>query len=128
MTAARIYIEGFPWEIMGEITDSFLGYTNEAQPTRGNRNYIKSSAKVKMLKIENIMVDPNEQQAFEDYFANCGTKQFPLTVVTGEGCDEGVFNQEVIYRNSAIEGEPEYAVFGNAITGFQVSYEQKVRV
>lgn len=128
MTIARIYIEGQPWEIMGNIADSFLGYTNEAMPTRGNRNYIKTTAKTKTLKIDNIMVNPAEQQAFEDYFSSCGTKRFPLTVVTGEGCDEDEFSQEVIYRQAALEGDPEYSIFDNTITGFQVSYEEKVRV
>ena len=89
MTTARLYVDGETWEIMGNVVDSFLPFTNSLSASRSGKLYANTEAKPKMVKVDEIKVTPDEFLLVEDFFKACAGKRFNLTIAYGEDCDDG---------------------------------------
>lgn len=124
MSIARFYVDGESWEIMGNVADSFLPYTNSLEASRSGRVYATTETKVKTLKVDEIKAEPDEFQAIADFLSNCASKRFACTVVFDEDCGEGF--TEYHYTNCLLSGEPEFSIFEKKISGFEVGYEQRI--
>lgn len=124
MTLARIYVDGQNWEFMGEVTDKFLPFTNTLAASRSGRIYATSEAKPRMLTVEEIKVNPDEVEEIEAFLIECSTKRMNITVSLDADCASG--EQEFIYLNCLLSGDPEHGMFARKISGFEVGYEDRI--
>jgi len=124
MASGQVFIDGQPWEIMGNVTDKFTSFINEAEASRSGRVFVKSEAKAKMLSVDSVKVDPQDFEDLVAFFSTCGSRRFTLTVVLDDDCDDGSLT--IDYLNAFLVGEPEFSIFERTISGFEVAYETRV--
>jgi hypothetical protein len=124
MASAQIFIDGQSLEFMGNVTDKFTNFINEAEASRSGRVFVKSEAKAKMLSVDSIKVNPRDFEEFVAFFSTCGSRRFTLTVVLDDDCDDGSLT--IDYLNAFLVGEPENSFFERTISGFEVAYETRV--
>lgn len=126
MAIARLYVDGESWEIMGNVVDNFLPYSNTIEASRAGRIYATSEAKVKTLSVDDVKLDITEFPDIVEFFESCtaSTNRFNVTVAIGEDCSEGFV--EYHYTGCLIQGEPEFSLFEKKISGFEVAYETRI--
>lgn len=126
MTTARLYVDGEAWEISGNVTDSFLPYSNTIEASRSGRVYATTEARARLVTVENIMADLDEFADVVAFFESCAasTTRFNVTVAFGEDCADGF--TEYHYTGCLVSGEPEYSLFERRITSFEFAYEARV--
>lgn len=125
MSTARLYVEGESWEIMGNVTDSFLSYENTLEASRSGKVYGSTEAKVKTVSVDEIKVNLDEFEEIVAFFDSCkaSTNYFSVTVAIGEDCDDGFF--EYVYTNCLVQGSPEFSLFEKKIENFEFGYESR---
>lgn len=125
MSTARLYVEGESWEIMGNVTDSFLPYENSLEASRSGKIYATTEAKVRTVEVDEIKIDLTEFADIVAFFESCkaSTTRFSVTVAIGEECDEGFI--EYIYTNCLIQGTPEFSLFERKVENFEFGYEAR---
>ena len=131
MTIARIYIDGDALEIIGNVTDKFLKYSNELMASRGGRIYASTESKVPTVTVENLMFDNDEYPPFEQFLNSCSSRRFNCTVeFLNDGCGDAVSaaiaGLEYNYIDCIIQGEPEYSFAERKISGFEFGYSRLV--
>lgn len=130
MAIARVYIDGEPWEIMGNVVDSFLPYTNSVEASRSGRNYATTESRVRTLAIDDVKLDISEFENIQLFFTGCGSKRFNVTVAINEDCGPGLAGAdgyiEYHYINCLLQGEPEFSLFERKIGNFEVAYEARI--
>lgn len=126
MSVARFYVDGENWEIMGNVVDKFLPYTNSLEASRSGRIFSNTETKVRTVSVDDIKLDTSEFEAIESFLVNCSSKRFNVTLSIDEDCPETA--AEFNYLNCIIEGEPEYSPFEKKISNFSFGYEDRVPV
>ena len=71
MAIARIFVDGEAWEIMGNVQDNFLPYTNEVNASRSGRIFATTESKARMLKVDTIKATPAEFPDVIAFFETC---------------------------------------------------------
>ena len=90
MAIARLYIDGEAFEIMGNVTDSFLPYSNTIEASRSGKIYATTEARVRTVKVDDVKLDISEFDEIQSFFSNCGSKRFNMTVAINEDCGPGL--------------------------------------
>ncbi len=123
---ARLYVDGESWEIMGNVVDNFLPYSNTLNPSRGGKIYATTEAKVRTVTVDEIKLELNEFDDIVKFFESCqaSTNKFSVTVSIAEECKDGAM--EYIYTNCLIQGEPNFSLFEKKIDGFEFGYENRI--
>lgn len=124
MAIARLYVEGQPWEIMGNVVDSFLPYTNTVEASRGGKIYATAESRVRTVAVDDVKLDPSEFDAIQVFFSTCSSKRFSVTVALDEDCEDGAL--EYIYLGCLLQGEPEFSLFERKISNFEFGYTQRI--
>lgn len=131
MALARLYIDGEPWEIMGNVTDSFLKYSNDLQAARSGRIYPSTESRVPTVSVDSVMSDNDEFPLIEAFFNSCSGRRFNVTVeFTSDDCGDTVpgviAGLEYHYLDCLIQGEPEYSIAERQISNFEFGYTRRV--
>lgn len=126
MATARLYVDGEGWEIVGNITDNFLPYTNTLEASRSGRIYATTEPKPRTVTVDDIKVELDEFEDVVDFLESCkaSNNRFAMTVAIGEDCDDGFM--EYHYIGCLISGDPSFSLFERKISGFEVGYEQRI--
>lgn len=130
MALARLYVDGEPWEIMGNVTDSFLPYSNKVEASRSGKIYATTESRVRTVKVDDVKLNIDEFDAIQAYFSTCGSKRFNVSVALNEDCALGAVGAEEAmeyhYINCLLQGEPEFSLFERKIGNFEFAYEARV--
>jgi hypothetical protein len=128
MALARLYIDGEPWEVMGNVVDSFLPYTNSVEASRGGRIYASTESRVRTVSVDDVKLDINEFEAIANFFSGCGNKRFNVTVALNEDCPADLENgyTEYHYVDCLLQGEPEFSIFEKKVSNFEFGYGQRI--
>lgn len=129
MALARIYVDGEPWEIMGNVTDSFLPYTNTVESSRSGKIYATTESRVRTVSVDDVKLNIDEFDAIQNYFTTCGSKRFNVSIAINEDCPGALTGDgaiEYIYLNCLLQGEPEFSLFERKIGNFEFAYESRV--
>lgn len=124
MARARLYVDGETWEIMGNVVDSFLPYSNSLEASRSGRIFSTTETKVRMLTVDDVKLDVDEFEDIAAFLQECASKRFSVTVAIDEDCGDG--STEFHYLNCLIQGEPSFSIFEKKISGFEVGYEDRI--
>ena len=129
MALARIYVDGEPWEIMGNVTDSFLPYTNSVESSRSGRIYATTESRVRTVSVDDVKLNIDEFDEIQNYFTTCGSKRFNVSVAINEDCPGGIDGSEGAieyhYISCVLQGEPEFSLFERKIGNFEFAYEAR---
>lgn len=127
MAIARLYVDGEPWEIMGNVTDNFLGYSNTVEASRTGRPYVTTESKVRTVAVDTVKLDIREFDQIVEFFDTCSAKRFNVTVAFNEDCpDDADGFTEYHYVNCVLQGEPEFSPFERALSNFEFAYETRI--
>ena len=126
MSYARFIIDGQDWEFAGDIEDKFLPYSNTLSATRSGRIYSESQPAVRTVTVGDIMADPAEFAIIEDFFKNCGSRRFVVTIVLGEDCGVDNGSARYIYTGCLIDGDsPTVNMISKKVSDFAFGYEDR---
>lgn len=129
MALARLYVDGQTWEIMGNVTDSFLPYTNTVEASRSGKIYATTESRVRTVAVDDVKLNIDEFDEIQAYFTTCGSKRFNVTVAINEDCGPGTIGAEGLieyhYINCLLQGEPEFSLFERKIGNFEFAYEAR---
>jgi len=130
MAIARLYIDGEAWEIMGNVVDSFLPYSNTVEASRSGKIYATTESRVRTVKVDDVKLDISEFDAIQQFFTGCGSKRFNVTVAINEDCAPGLAGPdgyiEYHYVNCLLQGEPEFSLFERTVKNFEFGYEARI--
>ena len=126
MSSATIYIDGDALSFMGNVTDKFLPYNNTIEAARDGRIFVTSEAAVKTVSVDDLKIDIEEFPAIKQFFSECGSKKFNVSIVFDEDCasDLGNGNKTYHYIDCIIQGEPEFSIFERKISNFEFGYSR----
>ena len=127
MAFARLIIDGEDINFAGDVEDKFLGYSNTTTASRSGANYVESQPTPKMVSIGDILANPAELERFAEFFANCGTRRFVVTIVIADNCagpNDGA--ARYIYTGCVIEGDsPTANLITKKVSDFAFTYETR---
>lgn len=132
MALARLYIDGEPWEIMGNVVDSFLKYSNDLQASRGGRIYPSTESRVPTVAVDSVMADNDEFPLIAEFFNSCSGRRFNVMVeFTADDCGGSppvniLGGLEYHYIDCLIQGEPEYSMAERTISNFEFGYSRMI--
>lgn len=121
MAIANVFVDGEPWEIMGNVTDEFLNFTNDVEASRSGRIFVKTESKARKLSIDSVKATPQEYKELFAFLSTCGTSRFTLTIVLDAECEDTL--TRIDYTNAVIMGDPSMSLFEQTVSGFEVAYE-----
>ena len=125
MANARLYIKGEGLDFAGSVKDKFRATINETQTARSGVNYPKTVVATKTLSIDDVLTTRKGFIKLVAFLNDCDNQKFPVTVAFDVACGTGEEPSEFIYTGCTLEGEPEYDMFENKITGFVFAYEER---